>query len=123
MEQLRIAMIAQSYDEVGDPRGAILNDYDRFVKKRALPVPEGYSSIEAFNKDLLIELERLHVFNQQPLDQSLRANGTQTPGHLFDDPSPVIQKLKQSLIMNFKGYISDLDDDSDHPFLNEKDPR
>lgn len=119
-EQMRIAMIAQCYSEVGDPRGQIYNDYERFVKLRALPVPEGYETIEEFNKDLLIELEKLHVFDQHPIDQSLRANGSQTPGQLFERPSGIIEKLKASFVTNFQSYIDELDDDPEHPFLRSK---
>lgn len=120
LEQLRVAMIAQCYAEVGDPRGAGFNDYERFVKAMPLPVPDGYSSISAFNEELLVELEKLHTFEQHPIDQSLRANGTQTAGQLFSRPPRIIEVLKQSLILNFQAYIAELDDDPDHPFLCHK---
>ena len=78
----------QSYDE--------LVNYEHLLIQAELPVPQGYSSLPAFNSALRETLEELHITRSNPLSQSVKG-GTQTPGNLFLQPHPVIGDLKKAI--------------------------
>ncbi|MEO1203926.1 MAG: tetratricopeptide repeat protein, partial [Pseudomonadota bacterium] len=72
-----IAYQATALRLLDDPDYGRLVDLDRFVRPYALPVPDGYDSIEDFNAAFLSALDRWHPYERHPLDQSLR-DGSQT---------------------------------------------
>ncbi len=91
-----------------------LVDIEHHVRVFSLPVPEGYSSVEAFNQDLLSALDRLHMFKAQPLDQSLRL-GTQTARDLTSVSDPAIQAYLAALDQPIRTYMDAIGNDADHP--------
>ena len=114
LDQLYIALEATAARLAGDPRYARLYDYDRFVQSYTLPVPRGWSSIEAFHADLIPVLRERHRFVAPPLDQSLRG-GTQTPRGLIGDPDPVIKAFLDAIVEPIGEYCSELGNDPEHP--------
>lgn len=106
----------------GDPREALINDYDKFVKAYSIPIPEGYRDIRAFNVALACVLDSLHQTRIHPLNQTLRG-GTQTYGNLFSCNIKEVQEVRESIERCVRRYIDELDDDSEHPFLSRKSER
>lgn len=100
----------------GDPRYEWLYPYDLLLKEFELPKPTGFASLSEFMTSLAETLQGKHVTRQQPLDQSVR-HGTQTVGVLLDEPNPLIQALRQSLVHVVDDYLSALPQDDSHPFL------
>lgn len=96
------ALLGVAWQLTGDPREAILNDYDNLVREYAIEIPEGYDDIEQFCRELNGYLATLHTANRQPLHQTLKG-GTQSRGNLFDDSNPIIK----TLIDQFKKCITD----------------
>lgn len=91
-----------------------LVDLERFVRPYALPVPEGFDSIEDFNDALLQALDRWQPYVTHPLDQSLR-DGSQTPRDLTCIDDPVIQAYVDALDEPIRQYMKDVGDGDDHP--------
>lgn len=100
----------------GDTRYEWLFAYDKFLQDVALPVPDGFLSIEAFMAELAVYLGSIHRSRRQPLDQSVRL-GTQTTGILLNDPNPLIQKLRTAIAVAANDYLQSMDFDENHPFL------
>jgi uncharacterized protein (TIGR02466 family) len=107
---------------LGDPREALLNDYDRFVKAYKIPVPEGYRDIHEFNQALNHALDALHRTRVHPLDQTLRG-GTQTHGSLFTRRIKEVQEARESIERSVREYICELADGPEHPLLSRKSER
>lgn len=105
----------------GDARGAHLFDYSRFVRAWEIPTPKGFRSIAEFNEALTERLTQLHTTEQAPLEQTLRG-GTQTYGRLFNNPDPLIQKLRESCGSLVARYLAELPHIDGHP-LEEFRPR
>ena len=114
LDQFYIALEASAARLLGDPRYASLYDYERLVRPFELPVPEGWSSIEAFHADLVPALKERHRFVAPPLDQSLRA-GTQTPRGLLGDPNPVIRAFLDAIQGPIRAYCEHMGTDPAHP--------
>tara|TARA_R110002073_G_scaffold269977_6_gene433219 strand:- start:8387 stop:10207 length:1821 start_codon:yes stop_codon:yes gene_type:complete len=104
---------------LGDDRYHWLFDFDKFVKPMVLEVPDGFTHIEEFNEALAGELDRLHISDVNPRDQTL-IGGTQTIGDLYTNRTPVIQKLRQAVFEAALRYIKALPDDDTHPHLRRK---
>ena len=114
LDQSYIALEATAARLYGDPRYERLYDYERLVRRFELPVPEGWSTIAEFHKDLVPVLRERHQFVAPPLDQSLRG-GTQTPGGLTGDPSPVVRAFLQAIAGPISDYCEMLGTDPGHP--------
>jgi uncharacterized protein (TIGR02466 family) len=114
LNQWYIAMQATAARLLGDPQYELLYDYERFVRPFQLEAPPGWSSIEAFQRDLNAVLIDRHQFHAQPLDQSLR-QGTQTPRSLLEDPHPVIVAFLQALEKPLAEYRQHIGHDPTHP--------
>ena len=119
--QLAIGYEVAALRQLDDPRAAEIYDYDKTVRSIELPVPEGYTDIEAFNRRLAEVLNGLHVAIQEPRDQTLQ-NGTQTRENLFTRPGldPVIYKLGDAVKAATLDFIREMPDGSDHPFFRRK---
>jgi len=96
------------------PEHQRLADPDRFIRAYRLPVPPGYADLEQFNEALRIALERWHVYETHPLDQSLRY-GSQTPRDLTTIDDPVIAAYVAALEQPIHRYLAELGDDPAHP--------
>ncbi len=114
LDQFYIALEASAARLVGDPRYEFLYDYERLVMPFDLPVPRGWSSIEAFHADLVPVLKDRHRFVAPPLDQSLRS-GTQTPRGLLGDPDPVIKAFLEAIQEPIRAYCEHMGTDPRHP--------
>ena len=99
-----------------DGRDDALNGYDTLVRSFDLDPPEGFSSMESFNAELNVSLDRLHPKSREFIDQSLRG-GTQTPGQLFPAKLPLVTLLKQRIDEAVARYIAELGEDAAHPLL------
>ena len=114
LDQFYIALEASAARLTGDARYEKLYDYERLVRPFELPVPRGWSSIEAFHADLVPVLRDRHRFVAPPLDQSLRA-GTQTPRGLLGDPDPTIKAFLDAIRAPIDAYCEHMGTAADHP--------
>lgn len=111
-----LGFLTIALNELGDPSVRDLVDYERFVRVTKIDVPEGYDSLEAFNADLHVELEKQHRNPYHPMDQTMRG-GTQTPNNLFQNPTGLVRVLKEQITRAVERFIDDLEPDPEHPFL------
>lgn len=93
-----------------------LCDYDKFILKAFIDVPEGYSDLSSFNQELAAALKSIHHGTRHPLDQTL-ISGSQTSEKLFDYQLPIIKKIKQSLQQQTREFLAQLPKDPKHPML------
>lgn len=116
--QQTIAYQGVCWDQTDDPRGGWLNDM-QYVKPFYIEAPEGYDSVEEFNKDLKAALLRMHTAKNQPIEQTLRG-GTQTPGGLLKKQVKEVQLARKAFEKAFSQYIAELPFDQTHPLLRRK---
>ncbi|MDX1509167.1 MAG: putative 2OG-Fe(II) oxygenase, partial [Woeseiaceae bacterium] len=109
-----IAYEATALRLLGSEEYARLADLDRFVRPYALPVPDGFDSIEDFNRAFLGVLDRWQPYVGHPLDQSLR-DGSQTPRDLTCIDDPVIRAYVEALDGPIRQYMKEVGDGPDHP--------
>lgn len=117
--QRHIALKALAWRALGDSEYKRYYDYDRFTAQIAIEAPQGFASVEEFNAALRAAIEPLHRTTNAPLDQTLYG-GTQSPGRLWANPDPVIQSYVGAVMAAARKFVSDLPDDSEHPFLARK---
>ncbi len=91
-----------------------LVDINHHVRAFDLPVPDGYADIGEFNRAMLEALDRLQVFEAQPIDQSLR-QGTQTARDLTTVDDPVIRAYLAALDTPIRAYMAAVGADPGHP--------
>ena len=113
-----IAYEGMALKQKGDPRYHELFDYDLMVQPFDLPPPAGYATIEAFNAALREALDRLHVLETHPLDQSLRG-GSQTTRSLLTIDDPVIKHYVEALDAPVRAYIATMQKPN-HPWSGRK---
>lgn len=101
------ALLGTSWRLLGDPREDWLCDYDRLVMQVEVDPPGDLQSV----------LERRHILNAAPPDQSVRG-GTQTHGNLFETPDPVILATARALQEGIENALRELPADAQHPFLS-----
>jgi tetratricopeptide (TPR) repeat protein len=92
-----------------DPREYWLADYERLVMPIDIDLPP----------DLQQALERLHVTQMHPAEQSVRG-GTQTRGFLFERRDPAIRAIAERINSAVVAKLMTLPDDPTHPFLSRK---
>lgn len=119
LDQALIACRGLCWRLLGDPREAVLNDYQTFVQAYPLPIPTGFADMDQFNRALNDALDTLHRTQEHPPDQTLRG-GTQTYGNLFECGIREIQLLRQGIEQVLRRYITELPRDPDHPFLGRR---
>lgn len=90
------ALYTTSLRLLGDERYHELCNFNEYVQSRELILPKRFDSIEDFNSELKVVLQKLHVTKEHPLEQSL-ISGTQTPGELLNKPIPIIKDLNKAL--------------------------
>jgi tetratricopeptide (TPR) repeat protein len=119
-QQKAIALWALALRKLEDPREAALNDYESLVQIFDLPPPEGYSSMEAFNRDLNAYLDPMHRDIRPPLEQTLCA-GTQTHDNLIGRGHAPVERLRARIDEALQTYIAGMkDDDRDHPLFRRR---
>ena len=99
---------------LGTPRYQELFNYDRFVRSYDLEPPPGFSSIKELNAALIEALRARHLFEEHPLDQTLR-HGSQTSRNLVTDPDAAIQATLRAFAEPLRLYMRELGQDPEHP--------
>ena len=89
LDQHAIALQATAWRLMGDPRADALYDYERFVRSYRIDTPDGWSTVDAYLRDLTAALEQRHPFKSHPVGQSLR-HGSQTHEGLLHSDDPAI---------------------------------
>lgn len=97
-----------------DPRYEHLIRVDEHVRPHDLPVPEGYDTIEDFNRDFIAALDEERSFSHHPIDQSLRI-GVQTTQSLMQMKHPVVQAYLRALDGPIRDYMDEIGNGPDHP--------
>ncbi len=118
-QQMAIAAWSIALRRLGDPREADLNDYDSLVQVFDLPPPEGYSSMEAFNRDLNAYLDPMHRDMREPLEQTLRS-GTQNHDNLIGRGHEPVERLRARIDEALHTYISRMKERWDHPLFRRR---
>ncbi len=113
-----IAYEGMALRQKGDARYHDLFDYDLMVQPFDLQAPAGYASMAAFNEALRDTLNRLHVLEAHPLDQSLRG-GSQTTRSLLAVDDPVIKQYLSALEEPIRTYIAAMQKPN-HPWSGRK---
>jgi uncharacterized protein (TIGR02466 family) len=118
-DQGAFAMLSVALRAAGDSRDEVLNDYENFVQVFELAPPEGYTDMDAFNRDLNAYLDRLHRDKRECIDQTLR-RGTQTLDDLFGKGHVLAEHLRLRIDEAVNAYIAKLKEDDTHPLLKRR---
>src|SRR6185312_6526485 len=117
--QMAIALWSLALRRLGDPREQDLNEYESMVQVFDLPPPEGYSSMEAFNRDLNAYLDPMHRDTRAPLEQTLRA-GTQNHDNLIGRGHEPVERLRLRIDEALQTYVSHMKESADHPLFRRR---
>ncbi len=98
------ARLATAYRLMGDPRYKALYDYQAYVQAYEIETPDGWSSLPAYLSDLSALLTRLHSFQKQPFDQSLR-NGSQTSQNFLRSTDPILQAFFKAIDAPIRAHM------------------
>lgn len=115
-DQMVLADYTTALQAAKDERWKKFLDTDRFVQKRQIEVPPGFSTLAEFNATLQEELMRLHHAQREPIDQSLRG-GTQLELSQLVHSNRLIAALVKSFSTSIEGFIAELTGSSDEPFI------
>ncbi|MDB5425203.1 MAG: hypothetical protein JWQ29_2619 [Phenylobacterium sp.] len=88
--------LATAARALGDPLYGQLYDYEAMVGVYDIAAPEGWASLEAFLSDLGKSLNKLHLYEQHPSNQSL-LHGSQTLHLLTGSDDPAIRAFFQAM--------------------------
>jgi uncharacterized protein (TIGR02466 family) len=97
---------------VGDPLYRQLYDYEAMVGVYDIEAPEGWPNLEAYLADLAAALNRIHVFNEHPSNQSLR-HGTQTTHRLTGSSDPAIRAFFRAVDKPIRQHIAGMGEGTD----------
>jgi Flp pilus assembly protein TadD len=111
--QFLLAMVSTLLREMGQDHTQ-LYDYEKFVRAYDIIPPEGYSDMTVFNAALSTRLADLHVYKDEPLNQSLRS-GTQTETDLSQIDDPVLTAFFKAVDAPIRDYMARLGWDASHP--------
>ena len=106
-DQSLLGWAATAARACGDPLSAVLNDYEGLVRAQTLETPAGWTDLKAFLSDLASALTALHVYEHQPINQSVRG-GLQTLQNLSGSQDPVIAALFEALDAPIRNYMAGL---------------
>lgn len=107
LDQSLLGWAATAARACGDPLAGLLNDYAGLVRPQTLETPAGWRDLPSFLSDLAGALRALHVYERQPLNQSVRG-GLQTLQNLSRSRHPVIASLFRALEEPIQRYIREL---------------
>lgn len=117
--QIALAVWCLALRVLEDPREAQINDTDSLVRTYEVGVPDGYTSMDDFNRDLDAYLDRLHVDRRECIDQTLRA-GTQTLDNLFGAGHGPVERLRARIDEAVADYASRMPTDEEHPLYRRR---
>jgi tetratricopeptide (TPR) repeat protein len=106
LDQHGLALQSTAWRLSGDPRRAVLNDYEGLVRAYTLPTPEGWDSLDAYLGALRDRLAQRHDLKTHPLQQSLRG-GSQVPS-LHQSPDPLFQAFYAQVRKVVARYLADI---------------
>lgn len=109
---------SMAYRQMGDARYHELCDYDLMVQAFDMDAPAGFASMEEFNAALRDTLQRMHVLETHPLDQSLR-HGSQTTRSLLTIDNAIIKQYLAALEEPIRAYIATMKKPN-HPWSGRK---
>jgi hypothetical protein len=102
LNQYAIALQATAWRLLDDPRYHALYDYEHLVSARKLDTPPGWTNLDAFLRELALELEGMHTFQTHPLQNSVRG-GSQ----LTLDPPELARPLIAALFERIASAVAD----------------
>ncbi|HEX4078506.1 MAG TPA: tetratricopeptide repeat protein [Rhizomicrobium sp.] len=117
--QIALAIWGLALRALGDPREESMNDVERLVRIYEIGAPEGYGSMEDFNRELNAWLDRLHRDRRECIDQTLRM-GTQTLDNLFGTGHAPVELLRARIDEAVADYVKQMPDDADHPLYRRR---
>jgi len=88
---------------------------DTLVALKALPLPEGYADIDAFNRDLVAAVEA-HPTLAAPRPEMPMSHGRKT-GNLSPGDAPVLDALRAALTQALETHVAAVRQDG-HPYLD-----
>jgi uncharacterized protein (TIGR02466 family) len=106
-DQFLLGWAASAARACGDTLAETLNDYSRLIRPITLSRPSSWPDLPTFLSDLASSLKALHVFERQPINQSVRG-GLQTLQNLSHSQDPVIAALFEALDAPIRRYMADL---------------
>jgi len=107
LDQSFLGWAATAARACGDPLAGVLNDYAGLVRSQTIRTPLGWCDLPSFLADLSGALRSLHVYERQPLNQSVRG-GLQTLQNLSRSRNAVIAALFRALEDPIQRYIGEL---------------
>jgi len=116
-----IAYESMALRQLGDPLYHELCDFELMVQGFDLEPPRGYANIGEFNAALRESVERLHVLETHPLDQSLRG-GSQTTRSLLAVDDAAVKEYLRVLEEPIRAYIATMQKPN-HPWSGRKTER
>ncbi len=119
LHQGSLARWALALRKLGDAREEELNDYESMVRIFDLPPPEGYASMEDFNRDLNAYLDPMHQDSREPLEQTLR-KGTQTHDNLIGRGHDLVERLRVRIDEALLAYADSMKEDDVHPLFRRR---
>jgi Tfp pilus assembly protein PilF len=118
-DQTSISVLATALRLFDETRAEDLNGFEKFVQVYDLEPPQGYTDMDAFNRDLNVYLDRLHPDAREYVDQSLR-NGTQTTGYFFGAGHDLVERLRMRIEEAVTRYVQSLPAGEKHPLLSRR---
>jgi Flp pilus assembly protein TadD len=104
LDQHALALQATAWRMLGDPRYGELCDYDGLVGSSMIDIPDGWSDLDVFLRDLAERLERRTPLRGHPIGQSLR-RGVQSQQRLDRTDDPVIRAFFQAIDGPIRRYL------------------
>lgn len=118
-DQIVLAGLALAYRALQDSRYHALVDFSRYVRVYELEAPRGLGDVGRFNRLLAEELQQLHVWRAEPIEQTVRG-GTQSTGRLFDERLPMVQQLRDRIEAAVQDYMKQVQPNDWHPVALRK---
>lgn len=107
---------AMALTELGETAaGQRIMDLHRFIRAIDIDPPPEYGSLAAFNETIEAEIRAHESLDFEPLGLAT-ASGFQT-GELLDKPSHAIGQLAMMIGGAVRGFMENLPDDPNHPFV------
>jgi tetratricopeptide (TPR) repeat protein len=118
-DQTALALLGLAQRALGDPQESVLNDYQRLVRVFDLDPPDGFASMEDFNRELAAYLESLHTGALEYLNQTLRG-GSQTREGIFFLGHDLAERLRARIDAAIRRYVLELPGNAAAPFINRR---
>lgn len=102
-----LAVLATAWRQLDDARYRDLYDYARFIQCTPIDVPEGWSNLGDYLRDLAACLHRSHGFTTHPVHQSVR-HGTQVDHRMDARQDHPIRAFAQAIDGPVRRYLAAL---------------